>query len=135
MILIERGTQNTVALSLKEKATLCPPTSFLFCFKSIQENREVCFIAADISLAPLRYNKFVIEENDVEDKVNGVVKLNPEGFWTYIIYEQTSATNLIPTDAAVVGIVETGRVKVIGVNQEYDRHDPANNEFIAHEPS
>lgn len=134
MILITRGENNDVVLTLWEKTTLTTPF-YLFCFESIQENREVYFIASDISTQIFRYNRFVIEENDVPDPLNGVVTLDPVGFWTYTIYEQTNGTNLDPTDAAVAGIVETGRVKVIGDSQQYTSHTVADNTFVAHEPA
>lgn len=136
MIIIRRGTINTgIALTLTEKNTLCPPAAYLFCFKSIQENREVYFVGTDISPDPLRYNLFTIEESDTPDPVNAVVTLNPEGFWTYTIYDQSSTTNLDPTDASVAGVVETGRVKVIETVQTYKEHDITGNTYVAHEPS
>ena len=55
-----------------------------------------------------RYDKLRITENNTEDKPNGTVKLFPEGFFKYIVYEQTSSSNLDPTNAAVVGELDRG---------------------------
>jgi hypothetical protein len=46
--------------------------------------------------------------SSTEDKPNGTVKLFPEGFFKYIIYEQTSSSNLDPDDSSVVGELDRG---------------------------
>jgi hypothetical protein len=51
---------------------------------------------------------------DNDDPVNGEVLITESGLYTYTIYGQTSGSNLDPTDASVVGICETGSLRVTG---------------------
>jgi len=111
MILINKGETNEVVLTLTEKTTLTNP-EYLFSFENDSTRDFKYFIAQDISEFPERFNKFLIEESSTEDLLNGKVQLEPNGFWTYVIYEQESSTNLNP--ALATGIVEKGKVKVIG---------------------
>lgn len=133
MILIEQGTVNTVALTLREKATLNPPDSYLFVFENDIERRSKIFIGLDTSSFPVRYQEFAIEENAVEDLPNAVVQLEPEGFWTYTIYEQTGTTNLDPTDPVVGDVVEVGKVKVLGDTATFVAHTSQDDEIISYD--
>lgn len=116
MLLINKGENNDLVLTLKEKATLTEPF-YLFVFTSDMDNTSKIFTAPDISLFPSRYNKFVLTENSVENLASGVVELSPTGFWSYIVYEQVSSTNLLV--ANTTGIVEEGRINVVGDVEQF----------------
>lgn len=58
-----------------------------------------------------RYTRAALP-TDNPDPVNGEVLLKESGLYTYAIYGQTSETNLDPTDASVVGVCETGVLRV-----------------------
>jgi hypothetical protein len=109
MITINKGEINKVVLTLSERTTIVDAT-YLFTFINDQSDVIKSFIAEDISLNKIRYNQFAIEENAVEDLVNGVVSLEQEGSWTYAIREQASTTNLVVANSGA--IVEIGIVKV-----------------------
>jgi VCBS repeat-containing protein len=109
MITINKGEINKVVLTLSERTTIVDAT-YLFTFINDQSGVIKSFIAEDISLNKIRYNQFAIEENAVEDLVNGVVSLDQEGSWTYAIREQASTTNLVVANSGA--IVEIGIVKV-----------------------
>lgn len=109
MITINKGEINKVILTLSERTTIVDAT-YLFTFINDQSDVIKSFIAEDISLNKIRYNQFAIEENAVEDLVNGVVSLDQEGSWTYAIREQASVSNLIVANSGA--IVEIGIVKV-----------------------
>lgn len=58
-----------------------------------------------------RYTQVDIATN-AADGVNGNVLLKESGLYTYTIYGQNSTTNLDPTDAVVVGVCETGMLRL-----------------------
>ena len=116
MLQINKGENNNMVLTLKEKSTIDNP-SYLFVFTSDADNTSKTFTAPDVSLFPSRYNKFILTENSTENLSSGVVELNPAGFWSYNIYDQASSTNL--DIANVAGLVESGRINVVGDPQEF----------------
>lgn len=124
MIKIERATSNEVIVTLTEKVTISAPYYFLFSFTSQTTNITKNFLCADTSSYPDRYNKFSITEvaSGSEDLNNGIVNLQPEGFWNYKIYAQNSSSNLLPLSADE--LVEEGIVRVMGSDivtyNEYD---------------
>jgi VCBS repeat-containing protein len=109
MITINKGEINKVVLTLSERTTIVDAT-YLFTFINDQSDVIKSFIAEDISVNKIRYNQFAIEENAVENLLNGVVSLDQEGSWTYAIREQASVSNLIVANSGA--IVEIGIVKV-----------------------
>lgn len=124
MIVINKGQNSTVILTLTEKATLTSPV-FLFRFINDMQRTEKSFIAADRSSYPYRYNEFLITETSgSEILTSGTITLSPQGFWHYEIYEQASTTNtnyllsLTPQSP-----LEIGKVKVIGTPEQFNNHD------------
>lgn len=111
MIRITKASANTIALTLTEKCTLSTPY-FLFSFTCDQTQKEFLFVAQDVSTADerVRFNKFVITEKTAPNTLLSEVKLIQTSWYTYIIYEQVSATNLLVANAT--GVVETGKVFV-----------------------
>lgn len=117
MILITKGQNNYITVTLNEKRTLDSP-SYLFKFTNNVTGSSVKFIAVNQSSYTDRYDRFLITETSGSvNLTSGVIELTPSGFWSYIIYEQTSTTNL--DENLATGIVETGKVKVIGDHVEY----------------
>jgi hypothetical protein len=100
MLLITKGESKNWYLTLTEKVTIANPT-FLFSITHRQTEKQYNFILADISSFKERYNKFVINE-----LTYGFF----EGEYNYVIYAQTSVSNLIPSLANE--IVEEGLLKV-----------------------
>lgn len=120
MIKINKNSANTVVLTLTEKCTLSNPF-FLFEFTNDQSKVSYTFVALDNSLYLQRYNRFVITEKTNPVLTNSEVNLPLPGFYSYKIYEQTSSTNLNVANAT--GIVEEGKVKVIGTNSTWTAYD------------
>jgi hypothetical protein len=107
-------------LTLTEKCTLTNPL-FLFRFINDESKVSYTFIAQDTSLHPDRYNRFTITEKLNPTLTASEVYLPLPGFYHYEIYEQTSPTNLNYTLST--GIVETGKVKVIGTASTTTAYD------------
>jgi len=108
MINLNFGSNN-VALTLSESTTISNP-NYLFQFINDTSLEEVCFIASDTSNFKERYNLFIIQlvaKNDI-NLLNGQIYLSDNGYWTYNVYEQASATNLNVEESGA--LVETGKV-------------------------
>jgi hypothetical protein len=98
----------------------------LFLFRFINDESKVSytFIAQDTSLHTDRYNRFTITEKLNPTLTLSEVYLPLSGFYHYEIYEQTSPSNLNYTLAT--GIVEKGKVKVIGTSTTTTAYDSQN---------
>lgn len=130
MIKLTKGTTTSnIALTLTEKVTLSP-VYFLFEFKNDTSNTKYYVISADTSTETERYNLFEITEG-VDDQVNGSVILGDSGFYTYTVYEQSSSSNLDPSE---LSIVETGKMKLLGTAQSFTEHS-ITTEYVTHDPT
>lgn len=133
MILISKNQNNYITVTLLEKTTLATPT-YLFKFTNDIEGTSVKFIAANTSSYTSRYDQFLITETSgTTNLTSGVIELSPAGSWSYTIYEQESTINLDETLAT--GIVETGKVKVVGEETVTDKYDGTPKTYIAYDGS
>jgi hypothetical protein len=110
MIHLIKGQVNKIILTLSEKATLTSP-NWLFYFKSRNTNETVAFVIlnnADLSTYQERYNAFNIT-------VSSYFANKLPGEWSYQIYEQTSTSNLIPSNAT--SMVESGQATLNDTSQ------------------
>lgn len=123
MIRIVKNQSNIIVLTLTERCTLTNPL-FLFRFINDESKLSYTFIAQDNSLHNDRYNRFVIVEKTTPNRLLSEIELPLSGFYHYEIYEQTSPTNLNYTLAT--GIVEKGKVKVIGTSTTTTAYDSQN---------
>ena len=130
MILINKNENNTIIVTLKEKTTLDSPT-YLFKFTNDITKDSVKFIATNLSSYQYRYDQFLITETSGSTNLtSGVIELSPTGFWSYTIYEQSSTTSLDERQAT--GIVETGKVQVVGDPTISPKYDNAPKTYIAY---
>jgi hypothetical protein len=106
-MLIQKGTTNTIALTLNEKREETDSEFIIKFFNSFTGASKVLGLT-DVSDYKDRANIFNITENDTENLSHSVVKLEPTGKWEYTVYEmaESSPRNLDPDDA--IGEVETG---------------------------
>lgn len=105
MIHFTKGQTENIVLTLTEKATLTSP-NWLFIFKSRTDNTTVSFVilgSADLSAYKERFNSFNIV-------INTYFTNKTSGEYSYVIYEQTSTSNLNPANAT--GIVEVGQMNL-----------------------
>jgi len=127
MILITKGTNNTVVFTLQEKTTL-PNANYLFEFISTQTNVSKTCVAADTSEYKDRFNSFEIIERTSANGLLAEVELDA-GFWRYKVYSQSSAANLDIT--LTHEVVETGLAYVVGTEQEkYIYNQQPSNAFV-----
>jgi len=110
MIHLIKGQVNKIILTLSEKETLTSP-NYLFYFKSRNTNETVAFVIlnnADLSAYKERFNAFNIT-------VSSYFANKLPGEWTYQIYEQTSTSNLIPSQAT--SMLESGQATLNDTSQ------------------
>ena len=118
MILLNKNTANTIALTLTEKVTIENPL-FLIQFENKQSDVTTNIMVADTSIYKDRYNKFIITEKVTPDPLLGELTLS-EGDYIYYAYQVPTATTTAPS----TGLVEKGICKVIGVAKtEYTNED------------
>tara|TARA_R110001632_G_scaffold225288_1_gene358189 strand:+ start:531 stop:935 length:405 start_codon:yes stop_codon:yes gene_type:complete len=112
MILLRQDTQNTVIVTLKEKTTLSEPY-YLFEFVCDNTKEITYFTGVDLSTNKTRFNEFLIElTTGIEDRLDSILNMPLNGFYSYNIYSQVSATNLDINN--ITEIVESGKVSVEG---------------------
>lgn len=120
MLIITRGANSTLIMTLTEKSTLSNPYYLMRLINDTTRQEKLFLMAADLSSYTYRYNKFTVTESGTELLTSGTVELRPTGFWTYEIYEQASSSNL--TLNATGAMVEQGKVKVVGTDTIYTEH-------------
>ncbi len=118
MIVLTKGTTNNFVCTLYELTTIQQNAGYLFEFESDQTKEKYYTVLTDISTNISRYNEFNLIENKVQDPVNGQILLGSAGYYNYKVYEQLSSTNLDPTNIAVVGVVEEGKMKLIDTSYQ-----------------
>lgn len=123
MIHLIKGQTNSVVLTLSEKCTLSSP-NYLWVCKSRNTNETISFVilgSADVSSYKTRFNKFnIVTSNYFASSTNGE--------WTYMIYEQTSTSNLNPSLAT--GLVETGQFSLNDSSEfSFNTYNSANNTY------
>jgi len=111
MLIFRKDSVNIIRTSLAELSTLASPT-YLIEMISDQSLISTTCIAADTSAYPSRYNEFTITETATPNNLNAEILLEPVGYFTYNIYEQTSTTNLSPSDAGVI-LLESGKSRCL----------------------
>lgn len=113
-MVINRSDINELIVTVTEKTTISNPF-YLFEFKNKSTNVSVFCISEKISTISDR-DKFNIEETDAPDPLLGQVTLQ-NGDYSYIIYQQSSSTNLDPANtspAEFSDYVEIGILNVQG---------------------
>lgn len=115
--LVQSNTTN-VRLTLNESITLTgTPVYFLFNFKNETTQDNFYFTATDVSTATTRYNEFQLTLTG-SSNVNltaGTISMNPDGRWTYKVYEQYSNSNLALSGTSGT-IIEKGLVTLSGTS-------------------
>ncbi|CAK0766573.1 conserved hypothetical protein [Gammaproteobacteria bacterium] len=101
MLVIDKAESKNWYVTLTEKVTIVNPY-FLFAFTHRVTNELTTVILTDISTQTERYNKFAVTEGTTFDL--------DAGEFEYVIYAQTSPTNLSP--ALADEEVESGVLKV-----------------------
>ena len=118
MIQVKRGQANELILTVTEKTTI-ENAFYLFELIEDQTGESSFLILTKNSSATCRYDSFTLTEPTDFD-------FKRDGFWSYIVRQQTSDSNLDPLLAE--GIVEEGRINVYSDSTsgiEYDNEDTA----------
>ena len=107
------ATEQTIYLTLQEmKKDFDAFTNYLVLFQSMASREDYYFIG-DVATDNARYTALSIFTN-VDDPTNGNILLEESGQYFYKVWGQNSTTNLDPTDAVVVALIEEGTLDVMG---------------------
>jgi len=133
MIILNKNETTVFVATLWELSTLTSPY-YLFQFISSQTKVSYYTIIANTSTNVSRYNKFSFVEG-VDDALNGKLILGKSGFYTYVVYEQNSSSNLDPDSAT--GIVEYGKMKLMdsATSPNFTQHAVSPTTNIVYNPS
>lgn len=113
MIIIRQNSANSVIVTLKELQSPCISTStYLFEFRSAQQNTLYYTIATDRSPSPCRYQEFCITDigSGTPDPVSAQVLLRLKGQYHYRVFANPDSV-LDPTG---LNCVEIGKLLVTG---------------------
>lgn len=128
MIVINKGTLNTLVLTLAETTQLPNAKYFIEFISTITKDSAAC-ILTDISTYTSRYNSFEIVERENANGLLAEVHLPHDGFYNYKVYAQLSTTNLNPANA--MELVETGLAYVVGQAATTHTYTPTtDNNFV-----
>ena len=113
---VVNGIRNVVILSLKDRQFREGENlSWLIVFTNDYSKVEsACIIqnnAGSITAVDDKYAVRITEKSNLAsvNNTNGEIKLSPVGSYSYEIYQQDSLTNLDKTNAAIQGLVESGK--------------------------
>ena len=107
------ATEQFIYLTLQEmKKDLDPFTHYLIILENMASTDQHAFVG-DVEVDNARYTKISVYTNQPLGTASRVL-LTETGFYTYKAYGQNSSTNLVATDASVVGLLEQGTLNVAG---------------------
>jgi len=112
-LLPNSSTEQFFYLTLQEaKKDFDAFTNYLEEFRSLASEEEF-YLIADVVTDNARYTKISIN-TDANQPTAGHVLLTESGQYSYKVWGQNSTTNLDPTDATVVAMIERGTLTVTG---------------------
>jgi hypothetical protein len=107
------ATEQTIYLTLQEmKKDFDAFANYLVLFENMGSREQIYFIG-DVATDNARYTALSIFTN-LDDPLNGDILLEETGHFFYKVWGQNSTTNLDPTDASVVALIEEGTLDVTG---------------------
>jgi hypothetical protein len=107
------ATEQTIYLTLQEmKKDFDAFANYLVLFENMGSREQIYFIG-DVATDNARYTALSIFTN-LDDPLNGDILLEETGQFFYKVWGQNSTTNLDPTDASVVALIEEGTLDVTG---------------------
>lgn len=92
-------------------------TNYLFILQNMATSDKLAFIG-DVEVDNDRYTKIAVYTNQPL-AVSSRILLTQTGMYRYSVYGQNSTTNLDPTDATVVGLLEVGTLEVPTTDDAY----------------
>jgi len=87
-------------------------THYLVLFQSMA-SKEDYYLIGYVNTDNARYTTLQVYTNE-DNATNGRVLLTESGLYNYKVWGQNSSTNLDPTNAAVVALIEQGTLNVAG---------------------
>lgn len=122
MLVVNKNSNNTFILTLNEKQTLASPYFLMRCVSDYNRTEKAFVLATDLSSYTTRYNQFLFTESTTEVLTSGTATLNPSGWWTYYVYEQTSSSNTNYLLASNTVPLEIGRIWVNFTEENIIKH-------------
>tara|TARA_Y100000592_G_scaffold10428_1_gene14733 strand:+ start:1536 stop:1961 length:426 start_codon:yes stop_codon:yes gene_type:complete len=137
MIQLQKGTLNTVYLTLMEK--MSSASNYTLIRLTCQATSKAILLLPRSRAHDARKDTLTIREGSADAPAVGDIMLNtpqfPEGFYDYTIWEQTSASNLDPADSSVIGIIEEGMSYIRDTSTAYQEstytaYNPTQTDYV-----
>lgn len=109
-IYIDKNDSNTCIFTLNESVTISNPNFILQIESKVNLKSKIMWLNNDISLNPMRYNEFIINEvNKIDEDLEDMKVFLNEPSYNWYVW-QTESTNLSLSDAT--SIIESGKIIV-----------------------
>lgn len=109
---IYKNQANDVFFTLNESVTLSTPFFILEIQSKATNASKLMWLNTDLSVNPVRYNKYVITEVDPDDEDLEDQKVNLlEGMHNFYVWE--TAVEVLDL-ASATGVIESGQIRVVG---------------------
>lgn len=132
MIIINKNSINTVALTLLEKSEFPQQYTYnLFVFENAETGEEKVFTGVKYTSDNIRYEKFYITESaTTENLLDGLINITGNtAQWNYKIYESLTSfsADTLSISATTGNVIEQGRVLVKGIQ---NNNNTINNVYL-----
>jgi hypothetical protein len=132
MVIINKNSINTVALTLLEKSEFPQQYTYnLFVFENAETGEEKIFTSVKYTSDNIRYEKFYITESGTtENRLEGIINITGNtAQWNYKIYESLTSfsADTLSISATTGNIIEQGRVLVKGIQ---NNNNTINNVYL-----
>ena len=132
MIIINKNSINTVALTLLEKSEFPQQYTYnLFVFENAETGEQKVFTGVKYTSDNIRYEKFYITESaTTENLLDGLINITGNtAQWNYKIYESLTSfsADTLSISATTGNIIEQGRVLVKGIQ---NNNNTINNVYL-----
>jgi hypothetical protein len=110
---IDKNQTSKLYLTLTEATTLTSPRYLIVLTSRTTKQVKAAVLGTNLSSYTYRVDIFNFTEAATDDAVNAQLNLQ-EGEWEFVVYEQTSSTNLNPDLADTTTPIERGILLVKG---------------------
>lgn len=135
---INKGQANIIDVTVTEMTTISSPYYLIEFYSDSNKDYTYCILPSNQSTAiqKRRFDKFTITEKTSPNNLLGEIELR-EGDYKYTIYQQSSSTNLNPsntTPGLSFAYVEIGKATVKGTDTPETEYDGATLTNTTYEP-
>lgn len=128
MLKITKGSASSIYPTFTELMTNSSNWIMIKLESEMLKNRDEQYflLKSNISLFTQRYDKYIITETsdlNILDPENAIISVPLTGFYIYTAFEVPFSTIFLGADTDIIKQVETGRLKVVGEDDDITLDD------------